>query len=325
MAPEQIAGDPVDHRADIYALGCLLHFVLTGQPPSPATTTWRSFSPTANAPRPRPSEFLPALPTTLDRVVAQAMAVSPERRYQTRPAGRRPGAGRSRRRASAAGLPAASAAASDRAVTRRLPRPAAPAAAVVAASLALIAAAAVAALVLIVAGRRAARTVPTNPHPHAVDTVDVGGPSRLAVAPSAAVGGEQRRLGPYAIDLLTGQQARPPLPDRGQPDLGRGRVPFGLGAERGSNALLRLDPLHPPVEIRVGIKPTDVAVDRHGVWVANRGNDTVSRVDPDTNTVDSTVEVGAAPTAVATGAGGVWVANAATARCRGSTPRARPS
>ena len=46
------------------------------------------------------------------------------------------------------------------------------------------------------------------------------------------------------------------------------------------------------------------------LWVANSADDTVTRIDPDTNATVFTVPVGDEPVAVAVGAGGVWVANA---------------
>ncbi len=311
MAPEQITGDPVDHRADIYALGCLLHFTITGQPPFPRDNDMAKLFAHGNAPRPRPSQVLSNVPAALDRVVAQAMAVSPERRYQN--AGQLAAdLERVVRGAEplAAALPAAPEPFPDRTVTRPLPRPPRRRRwAVVAAGLALIAAAA-AALVLVLRDDGGSNDAPGNPLPRAVDTVQVGrGPSRLAVAPLRLWVASSGASALYAIDLLNDQQARPPLPTGGRP------ISVAVGFHSvwalndGSNAVLRLDPLHPPIEIRVGVRPTDVAIDQHGVWVANRADDTVSRIDPETNTVNATVAVGSAPTAVATGAGGIWVIN----------------
>lgn len=37
-APEQLAGTPVDERSDLYAVGCILHEMLTGQPPRGASS-----------------------------------------------------------------------------------------------------------------------------------------------------------------------------------------------------------------------------------------------------------------------------------------------
>ncbi len=312
MAPEQIAGDPVDHRADIYALGCLLHFALTAQSPFPRDNDMATLFAHGNAPRPRPSELLPALPAALDRVVAQAMAVSPERRYQN--AGQLAAdLERVARGAEplAAELPAAPQSFPDRAVTRPLGRPPRRRRwAIAAAGVALVAATAVAALVLIGRGNGGSEAVRGNPLPRAVDTVDVGrGPSRLAVAPLRLWVASSGASALYAIDLLNDEQARPPLPTGGSP------ISVAVGyhsvwaLNEGSNALLRVDPLHPPIEIRVGAKPSDVAIDHRGVWVANRGDDTVSRIDPATNAVDATVQVGAGPTAIVAGAGAVWVAN----------------
>ena len=62
--------------------------------------------------------------------------------------------------------------------------------------------------------------------------------------------------------------------------------------------------------IPVGNGPSGVAVGAGAVWVANRRDGTVSRIDPDTDTATDLVPVGREPRAVAADRNGVWVANA---------------
>ena len=81
VAPEQILGERVDARSDIYALGCLLFETLTGEPPF---ARWRE-GPEAlahlNAPLPSPVELCPEVPPEFDDVVRRAMAKDPSERY----------------------------------------------------------------------------------------------------------------------------------------------------------------------------------------------------------------------------------------------------
>src|SRR3954452_4538772 len=80
-APEQIRGGRVDARADVYALGGVLVFMLTGTVPfdrhSEQATLWAHVA----APPPRPSALRRGLPKALDDVVARAMAKTPSDRY----------------------------------------------------------------------------------------------------------------------------------------------------------------------------------------------------------------------------------------------------
>jgi streptogramin lyase len=75
VAPEQIRGEKVDGRADVYSLGCLLYECLTGEPPfrrsSDAAVLFAHLE-----------EEPPALPE-LEAVLTRALAKSPEERYQT--------------------------------------------------------------------------------------------------------------------------------------------------------------------------------------------------------------------------------------------------
>jgi YVTN family beta-propeller protein len=61
--------------------------------------------------------------------------------------------------------------------------------------------------------------------------------------------------------------------------------------------------------IPVGSTPMSLAFGAGSVWSANRGDGTVSRIDPDTNRVTATIEVGGEPWGLAYGAGSIWVGN----------------
>ena len=85
LAPEQTGrtGRPVDHRADLYALGATLYEVATGEPP------FRSGDPLrlihdhlARVPVP-PAEFRPAIPSSLSAIIVHLLEKEPDNRYQT--------------------------------------------------------------------------------------------------------------------------------------------------------------------------------------------------------------------------------------------------
>jgi serine/threonine-protein kinase len=80
MAPEQVLGQPVDRRADIYALGILLCQLLTGRPPFDAATPVEIEEMHLAAPPPKLSE-LAAAPPAIDEVVARCLAKARDDRY----------------------------------------------------------------------------------------------------------------------------------------------------------------------------------------------------------------------------------------------------
>ena len=81
IAPEQAAGEHVDARTDVYSLGGVAHFALTGRPPFPRENSMATLFAHANAPRPRPTDTDPSLPAAVDAVIVRAMATDPDERY----------------------------------------------------------------------------------------------------------------------------------------------------------------------------------------------------------------------------------------------------
>ena len=83
MAPEQARGQAVDERADVYALGAMLYYLLAGAPPRSGTTV-REVLAAAASERPRPvAEREPDAPPDLVAIVDKAMELQADRRYPT--------------------------------------------------------------------------------------------------------------------------------------------------------------------------------------------------------------------------------------------------
>ena len=81
VAPEQIRGEPVDGRADVYALGCLLFECLVGRPPFHASSEVATIYAHLEEEPPSASTERPELPKAIDPVLTKALAKTPSERH----------------------------------------------------------------------------------------------------------------------------------------------------------------------------------------------------------------------------------------------------
>jgi YVTN family beta-propeller protein len=242
VAPEQITGEPLGERSDVYSLGCVLYECLTGQAPFPrATDVALLWAHVHEEPTP-PSEARPELPRGLDTVLARALAKEPARRYR-----------------SAGELVAATRSALSLAQTKT-------------------------------AGRRfqlAARARFAIGPVHRAYAH--GRPVRSVLAGFAAL-----VVLVLAVVLAAFIVAR----DSGGPT---SVSPNSVGViDPASNKLV--------ADIRVGVNPEGVALDRDSAWVANSSDGTVTQIDRRVRQVVETVSIGRYPTDVRSANAVLWVA-----------------
>lgn len=84
MSPEQIGGeDGIDHRSDLYSLGCVLYEIATGAPPFDLDDTWAVLVGHRDTPPRPPREHRPDLPDELEQLVLDLLAKNPEDRPQS--------------------------------------------------------------------------------------------------------------------------------------------------------------------------------------------------------------------------------------------------
>jgi YVTN family beta-propeller protein len=294
LAPEQIEGGPIDGRADVYSLGCLLFECLTGEPPFTGSSRLAVAWAHLEEEPPSASERNPALPDAIDGVIRKAMAKDREQRYSTcvelvgdAAAELRPRLARARRRVATV-------------------------AAVTAGALL------VAAVVLM----RLTSTGPdylTNVAPNSVAVIDADAAGIVSQAPLGVRPGAIASGGGYlwVADAAEGTVSRI---DR---DLGVvqridvGDSVDGLAFGRRSiwatdanvGQLVQIDAETAKVvqRFRVGNGPAAVAAGDEAVWVANRIDGTLSRLDLATAKVAKPIAIGSAPAAIALGGGSVWV------------------
>jgi serine/threonine-protein kinase len=81
VAPEQLEGQPVDARTDVYALGLVLYEILCGRPPWSTDSSMSTALARLHSDPLRPRQVRPDIPREVERIVLRAMARRPGDRY----------------------------------------------------------------------------------------------------------------------------------------------------------------------------------------------------------------------------------------------------
>ena len=327
VSPEQIRGETVDARADVYSLGCVLYECLTGERPfardSEVATLWAH----VNEPPPALAASHPELGNEIDLVMTRSLAKAPGDRYPT--CGELVASARA-----ALGLPDALSP-STRQRPRRARRPT-PTRWPVRVR-ALVGAAAAVVVLAVVVGAVLLRGSDhlTEIRPMSVGVIDpstgelvadipIGFESQLIAAGEGFVwvldpkASTLTRIDPETMEVVA--------PTRGIPAEG---IPVALAVGEGSVwvavnegralAVIELGPELGNVRSRIVLQTTRtgtfsvlreavaLAVGEHAVWALERGQGEVTRIDPRTGTPKRLAEGHGASSSIAAGGGAVWL------------------
>ncbi|HEV2843927.1 MAG TPA: serine/threonine-protein kinase, partial [Thermoanaerobaculia bacterium] len=83
MSPEQAWGRPVDARSDLFSLGAVLFEMLTGERLFPGDSEMSVLESVRQGKTRAPRELNPSVPAEVDEIVARAISIDPEARFQT--------------------------------------------------------------------------------------------------------------------------------------------------------------------------------------------------------------------------------------------------
>ncbi len=82
-SPEQISGNPIDHRSDLYSLGVILFAMLTGKRPFVANDMAGYLALHRDRPAPASRDVMPTVPSHLDEICRRLLQKAPRDRYQS--------------------------------------------------------------------------------------------------------------------------------------------------------------------------------------------------------------------------------------------------
>lgn len=83
MSPEQVLGQPVDGRSDLFSLGVVFYEMLTGEPPFTGENINATMYRILNETPVPPKMLAPRIPEVFNQIVAKLLAKNPDERYQS--------------------------------------------------------------------------------------------------------------------------------------------------------------------------------------------------------------------------------------------------